>query len=365
MTDQRPAALAPDDDAVEQLAAFVAAHDGKDDTSLLSVQVGRRNWAHLTLRGLRALLTERDQLRERVAALLLHGDVRRPGLPGQTPPAAPQAPAPSPATPPVPDSSYTSSSGPQRGASDGEPFGIRIGPEGAIVTGSSQPIEPQQHAQPVYHFSPGYTGEIPNHHGRQATCAVLECQTAHRQHKAADDIQDLTLEIIGNPQQPTGDVEPTHYGPGVMGEPTTHLGNRATCGAPDCADDEPAPHVVAVTHLPGDFDMNDRKPHEQLIGNGVAGWVSHQVTHPPACHALPYGQPCPFDDEWENGQYTYDDTPPGLYHVQNRAHDVADHEGEYSHTEDYLDYQRVGDPPQRTVSPPADFGPHYSDGVPF
>jgi hypothetical protein len=43
------------------------------------------------------------------------------------------------------------------------------------------------------------------------------------------------------PQQPAGDVEPTHYGPGVMGEPTTHLGNRTNCPAPDCQDDPDEP----------------------------------------------------------------------------------------------------------------------------
>jgi len=126
-----------------------------------------------------------------------------------------------------------------------------------------------------------------------------------------------------------------------------------------------APHQVTVTQLGGDFDLSDKREHEKLVADGATGgWVSHLVQHPPACHQLRYGQLCPFDDEWENGQYTYDDLSPGLYDVLPGHHDVGDHNGEYSHTEDYLVYTPIGDAPQRPA-PAAAIWPGYSEEPPF
>jgi hypothetical protein len=89
-------AAEPEDDAIAQFIAFVEAHEGKEDTSLLSVQVGRRKWAHLTLRGLRTVLGENqrlthenEQLRAWVCACqddylsprcVIHGDPQQPKL---------------------------------------------------------------------------------------------------------------------------------------------------------------------------------------------------------------------------------------------------------------------------------------------
>lgn len=114
------------------------------------------------------------------------------------------------------------------------------------------------------------------------------------------------------------------------------------------------PHQVIVTHLPPGFDHNDRQAHEYVIGNDVVGWTSYLVQHPAACHRLPYGEYCWFDDEWHNGQFDYDNVAPGLYSVTHGHQDVGDHHGEYSHTEDFLHYERIGDAPERPAPAAAD-----------
>ncbi len=50
--------------------------------------------------------------------------------------------------------------------------------------------------RPVRHFSPGYDGEIPDHHGAADACAMPACVTARKQHEAVADIQDLTYEML-------------------------------------------------------------------------------------------------------------------------------------------------------------------------
>ena len=128
---------------------------------------------------------------------------------------------------------------------------------------------------------------------------------------------------------------------------------------------ERAPHTVTVTHLDSGFDQADQKPHELLVADHASGgWISHLVQHPAACNLLPYGRQCWFDDEWNNGQFTYADTEPGLYRVTPGHQDVGDHHGEYSHTEDYLDYQRIGDVPE-PPEPPAAVAAGYSEEPPF
>lgn len=129
---------------------------------------------------------------------------------------------------------------------------------------------------------------------------------------------------------------------------------------------ESTPHLVVVTHLDPGFDHNDRRPFEYVIGNDVVGWTSHLVTHSAICHLLAYGEQCWFDDEWHHGQFDYGATPPGLYRVLHGQQDVGDHHGEYSHTEDFLDYQRIGNAP----TPAADTTPThshagYSEEAPF
>lgn len=127
----------------------------------------------------------------------------------------------------------------------------------------------------------------------------------------------------------------------------------------------PAPHAVTVTHLDSGFDQADQKPHELLVADHASGgWVSHVVAHPAACNLLPYGQQCWFDNEWHNGQFTYDNVEPGLYRVLPAQQDVGDHRGEYSHTEDYLDYQRIGDAPDRPAAAAAGTA-GYSEEPPF
>lgn len=117
----------------------------------------------------------------------------------------------------------------------------------------------------------------------------------------------------------------------------------------------PAPHQVTVTRLPAAFDLSDKREHELLItDNATGGWISHLVRHTAACHRLPYGEICWFDEEWENGEYIYDDIAPGLYEVRRHQQDVGDHRGEFSHTESYLDYQRIGDAPERPAPAAAD-----------
>lgn len=49
--------------------------------------------------------------------------------------------------------------------------------------------------RPERHFSPGYRGELPDHHGPAGTCAMPACVTARRQHEAAADLQDLTRDM--------------------------------------------------------------------------------------------------------------------------------------------------------------------------
>jgi hypothetical protein len=110
----------------------------------------------------------------------------------------------------------------------------------------------------------------------------------------------------------------------------------------------PAPHRVTVTSLGSDFDLSDKREHELLItDNATGGWISHLVQHPAACHQLAYGAVCWFDDEWESGHFSYDGIAPGVYDVLSGRQDVGDHFGEYSHTEEYLDYVRIGDAPER------------------
>jgi len=186
---------------------------------------------------------------------------------------------------------------------------------------------------------------------RDQLCAAVDRTTKRLTRYYDAGVRDVNIrQVIGllSPTWPDGNYEAT----------------------PDHADAQTAPaaqthppHQVVVTHLPGGFDLSDRKPHEQLIGNGVAGWVSHLPAHPAACHQLPYGTQCWFDDEWEHGQYTYDDVQPGLYTVTHVREDVGDHEGEYSHTEEYLHYERTGDAPERPAKPEPWGG--YSDGAPF
>lgn len=48
------------------------------------------------------------------------------------------------------------------------------------------------------HFSPGYDGEKPDHHGPADTCAMPACVKRRAQHQAADRIQDLTAELFTN-----------------------------------------------------------------------------------------------------------------------------------------------------------------------
>lgn len=67
---------------------------------------------------------------------------------------------------------------------------------------------PQDGPQPTAgrdarHFSPGFEGEIPDHIGPAATCAFRECQTAHRRHEAAADIQALTAPLFDTTPEET------------------------------------------------------------------------------------------------------------------------------------------------------------------
>lgn len=48
------------------------------------------------------------------------------------------------------------------------------------------------------HFSPGCEGEIPDHQGVFGACPMPGCATSRRQHEAADRIQDLTYELLGD-----------------------------------------------------------------------------------------------------------------------------------------------------------------------
>lgn len=58
--------------------------------------------------------------------------------------------------------------------------------------------------QDARHFSPGYQGEIPDHHGPADTCAMPACVTARAQHEAADRIQDLTYELLAGREPKAG-----------------------------------------------------------------------------------------------------------------------------------------------------------------
>lgn len=112
-----------------------------------------------------ALRTERDELAEKLAAatrtvatIAVHrhqlikdlaacaqataGEYWRTvadGYAATIPPDGPQPHAPGPQAPSGQPEPHTSSNGPQRGAGDVEPFGIRIGPDGPVITGSSSP----------------------------------------------------------------------------------------------------------------------------------------------------------------------------------------------------------------------------------
>lgn len=144
----------------------------------------------------------------------------------------------------------------------------------------------------------------------------------------------------------------------------THAGMQAPHGEP--ADDEsekyPA-HTVIVTRLPAGFDHQDRREHEYVVGNDVAGWTSHQVTHPDACHELPYGRPCWLDENWYEGSYRPDELEPGQYEATWVSQMVGDHHGEFSHTDEYVRYERTGDAPERPGSPEPSEG--YSTKPPF
>lgn len=48
------------------------------------------------------------------------------------------------------------------------------------------------------HFSPGYEGEKPDHHGPRDTCAMPACVQSRAQHKAAANIQDITAELFAD-----------------------------------------------------------------------------------------------------------------------------------------------------------------------
>ena len=123
------------------------------------------------------------------------------------------------------------------------------------------------------------------------------------------------------------------------------------------------PHQVTVTSLPPGFDHSDQREYEYIVGNDTAGWTSHQVEHPDACHALPYGRVCWLDENWYDGPYRYDEVEPGTYRVTLEHQDIGDHRGEYSHTEQYVHYERTGDASERPAKPEPVGG--YSDGAPF
>ncbi len=58
------------------------------------------------------------------------------------------------------------------------------------------------------HFSPGYGGEKPDHHGPAATCAMPACVKSRARHEAVADLQDLTYELFADPdtkQDPADD----------------------------------------------------------------------------------------------------------------------------------------------------------------
>lgn len=202
---------------------------------------------------------------------------------------------------------------------------------------------------------------------QRATCAE-DCQLLTEQYAQAyiDAFERLHVRVVG-----TCDLDATEAPPPAEPFWADQL-QRLLRAAHDLAEnldpmgglDQPIPHLVDVTHLPDGFDRSDLRAHEYVIGNDTAGYVSHQVTHSAACHLLPYGEACWFDDEWNNGQFTYDDIAPGRYVVTRCRQDVGDHRGEFSHTEEYLDYERIGDAPQRTTAAPSD-GAGYSEESPF
>lgn len=118
-------------------------------------------------------------------------------------------------------------------------------------------------------------------------------------------------------------------------------------------DDEPdkyPPHTVTVTHLPPGFDHQDRREHEYVVGNDTVGWTSHQVEHPDACHRLPYGRHCWLDENWYEGPYRYDEIEPGTYETTWVSEMVGDHNGEFSHMDEYVHYERTGDAPDAATT---------------
>lgn len=122
-------------------------------------------------------------------------------------------------------------------------------------------------------------------------------------------------------------------------------------GPGDDETDKYPPHTVTVTHLPPGFDHQDRREHEYVVGNDIVGWTSHQVEHPDACHRLPYGRHCWLDENWYEGPYRYDEIEPGRYQATRVSEMVGDHNGEFSHMDEYVHYERTGDAPGQDAEP--------------
>jgi len=122
-------------------------------------------------------------------------------------------------------------------------------------------------------------------------------------------------------------------------------------GPGDDETDKYPPHTVTVTHLPPGFDHQDRHEHEYVVGNDTVGWTSHQVEHPDACHRLPYGRHCWLDENWYEGPYRYDEIEPGRYQATRVSEMVGDHNGEFSHMDEYVHYERTGDAPGQDAEP--------------
>lgn len=77
-----------------------------------------------------------------------------------------------------------------------------------IVSDALAPVEthlvdPQYRpgAQAQRHFSPGYSGEIPDHLGAFETCPMPACAKSRAQHEAAADIQQLTAGLFADDTQ--------------------------------------------------------------------------------------------------------------------------------------------------------------------
>lgn len=85
----------------------------------------------------------------------------------------------------------------------GHTRGITIGGRCAECTAVPEMPEMPE-TQPVRHFSPGYTGEVPNHLGAFETCPMPVCVTSRKQHEAAADLQDLTYQILNASNEKDG-----------------------------------------------------------------------------------------------------------------------------------------------------------------